>query len=348
MNSLILESNGKLHYGDKDMPRAEGDKKIIVKVLSSGICGSDIQRGFGGEAYHYPLVMGHEFAGEIYDPGESTRFKKKDRVVIFPLLPCYKCSACQVGEYAQCSSYDYYGSRRDGGFADYVVVPEANLIPVPDHVDIIHAAMTEPCAVALHGINKLNIKPGENGLVIGGGPIGLMAAQWMKINGCQKVFVSDVDEKKLKIAEELGLTPINSMNEDLVEFVKKQTDWEGIINVVEACGLPLTFRQAVLCGGRKSRILFMGNIRGTLQLEEGDVSSILRKEMTILGTWNSMVTPEGSNDWVTVLKYMDKEMNVTPLISHILPLSQGPEIFDKIVNRKEFTNKVIFDLREGN
>ena len=93
------------------------------------------------------------------------------------------------------------------------------------------------------------------------------------------------------------------------------------------------------------RVLFMGNIRGTLELKEKEVSGILRKEIKILGTWNSKVTPRGNNEWTTVLKYMDREMNVAPLISHILPLSAGPEIFRKIVKREEFTNKVIFDLR---
>ncbi len=345
MKSLILEENKKLVLEERPVPEMDNYKNILVRVISSGICGSDIQRGFSGEAYHYPLVMGHEFTGEVME-SLSAAWKKGDRVVVYPLLPCYRCSSCQVGSYAQCSDYDYYGSRRDGGFAEYVTVPASNLIAIPDHVDSLHAAMTEPCAVALHGISKLGIQAGDSGLVIGGGPIGLMAAQWMKIQGCQTVYVADIEEKKLELAVELGLVPIHSGQTDLVEEMKRLTCGAGFTHVVEACGLPLTFRQAVLCGGMGSKILFMGNIRGSLVLEEHDVSHILRMEMTIFGTWNSKFAPSGHNDWTTVLQYMDKEMIVKPLISHILPLSKGPEIFSKIVNREEFTNKVIFDLRE--
>lgn len=345
MKALVLEENAKLIYTDRALPAMDRENTVLVRVVGAGICGSDVERGFFGKAYHYPLVMGHEFSG-IVEEALTPEWRRGDRVVVIPLLPCYRCASCEVGDYAQCADYDYYGSRRDGGFMEYVAVPAANLLPVPDHIDIIHAAMTEPCAVALHGVSKLDIRAGESGLVIGAGPIGLMAAQWMRLHGCRTIYVADIDERKLAIVEQLGMYPLDSARDDLVDRIDRLTDGDGVRNVVEAVGLPRTFRQAVLCGGNKSRILFMGNIKGSLSLEERDVSRILRMEITIKGTWNSKFAPRDSNDWTTALRFMDRELHVAPLISHVLPLSKGPEIFSTIVNKTEFTNKVLYDLRE--
>ncbi|MCG8479757.1 MAG: galactitol-1-phosphate 5-dehydrogenase [Spirochaetales bacterium] len=345
MKALVLEENAKLIYTDRALPAMDRENTVLVRVVGAGICGSDVERGFFGKAYHYPLVMGHEFSG-IVEEALTPEWRRGDRVVVIPLLPCYRCASCEVGDYAQCVDYDYYGSRRDGGFMEYVAVPAANLLPVPDHIDIIHAAMTEPCAVALHGVSKLDIRVGESGLVIGAGPIGLMAAQWMRLHGCRTIYVADIDERKLAIVEQLGMYPLNSARGDLVDRIDRLTDGDGVRNVVEAVGLPRTFRQAVLCGGNKSRILFMGNIKGSLSLEERDVSRILRMEITIKGTWNSKFAPRDSNDWTTALRFMDRELHVAPLISHVLPLSRGPEIFSNIVNKTEFTNKVLYDLRK--
>ncbi len=347
MISLVLNKNSDLSIEERMPPLGikELKNKVCLKVLSAGICGSDIQRAFNNKAYYYPLVMGHEFSGEVILSSESSAYRNGDKVVVFPLVPCMNCPSCQIGEYAQCFQYKYFGSSLDGGFCEYIIVPEANLVRIPEHVDIIHASMTEPCAVAFHGVKKMNILPGETGLVMGAGPVGLMAAQWMKVNGCKEVFITEVDEKKIEIAEKLGMTAINSNKDDVVDFVMKATAGKGIKYIIEACGLPITFRDSILCGSRQGKILFMGNILGNLVLAENEVSNILRKELTIFGTWNSRNVPTNNNEWSTVLDYLDKKIIVEPLISHIVPLSAGPDIFNRINKKQEYFNKVIFDLR---
>lgn len=342
MNALVLEENKKLRYREIPMPEADG--KVLVNVKYAGICGSDIHRGFEGGAYHYPLVMGHEFSGIVEKPLPGGRFRAGDAVVIFPLLPCRNCVPCQTGDFAQCTDYDYYGSRRDGGFAGYVAVPEENLFSVPDDVSLLHAAMTEPCAVALHGVRKLAVKPGDIGAVYGGGPIGNIVAQWLRIGGCRKVIVVDVDDRKLEIARAMGFETINSREADPVAGIAKKSDGRGADKVVEACGLPVTFRQAVLSAGRFGEIVFMGNISGDFVLGPKDFSTILRKELTIRGTWNSKVTPCGADDWTTVLSYLGKALDVAPLISHVPDLCDGAELFERVAGKKEFFNKVIFKV----
>lgn len=350
MKALVLTENKVLSY--EELPLKEnppGDDWCLVRVKASGICGSDMKRAFGGGAYHYPLVMGHEFSGIIERSARVGRFPEGTHVTVFPLLPCGKCVPCKTGDYAQCTDYDYFGSRRDGAFAEFLWVPEENIIPLPEHVSLLHAAMTEPAAVALHGINKFSVKPGASAAVYGGGPIGNMAAQWLRIRGCDRIFVVDVDGRKLGIAEKMGFIPVDSKLADPNVFIAEATGGLGTDHSVEACGLPLTFRQSVMSAGRFGQVLFMGNIEGGFSLTEKEVSSILRRELHIFGTWNSRVVPGptsalGKDDWTTVLSCLDRKLDVTPLISHEAPLSGAVDIFNAMYGKKGFFNKVLFTI----
>ncbi len=346
MKALVLEADKQLTFKEKSMPPDKGDGSILIKVIACGICGSDIPRGFAGGAYHYPLVMGHEFSGIVAEEKDSGIFALGDRVAIFPLIPCRKCGPCQTGDFAQCVDYDYFGSRCDGGFEEYLRIPEANLFKIPPHVNILHAAMVEPAAVALHGIRKLYISAGDTGVVFGGGPIGNMTAQWLRIHGCREVIVVDIDERKLEIARNMGFQAVNALNSDPVQHILDLTDGNGAARVVEAVGLPLTFLQAIQVAARFGEVVFMGNIHGNFSIGEKDFSAILRKELTIYGTWNSKIVPKGSDDWTTVLQYMDKELQVGTLISDMPSLEEGPAIFDSILQQKKFHNKVIFKVSE--
>jgi L-iditol 2-dehydrogenase/galactitol-1-phosphate 5-dehydrogenase len=345
MKALVLKANAELHLEDRPVPSEPEEGTLLVKIAACGICGSDIPRGFHNGAYFYPLVMGHEFSGIIEETYPESKFNKGDKVAIFPLIPTDPTEpAYQSGDFALCKSYDYFGSRRDGAFQEYLRIPEFNLFKIPDHVDLVHASMTEPAAVALHGVRKLHIEQGDWGLVIGGGPIGNMTAQWLKILGCKDVIVVDIDPRKLYIAGDMGFVTINSSKRDTVDEVMKMTNGKGIQRVVEACGLPLTFLQAIESASTYGEVVFMGNIHGVFKINEKEFSSILRRELSIYGTWNSKIEPRGTDDWSTVLDKLDKELMVAPLISDMVPLDEGPEIFDSILNRKRFHNKVIFNI----
>lgn len=343
MKALVLENNGILKYKeDASEPQPQAPNSLLIEISSCGVCGSDIPRAYDNGAYHYPLIMGHEFSGIVAESRPGSNFKKGDRVAIFPLIPTDKNEkAYQTGDYAQLKQYNYFGSRCDGAFSEYLLVPEENLFLVPDHVDLTHASMTEPAAVALHGVRRMNVRAGDKAAVIGGGPIGNMTAQWLRIHGCSEIYVLDIDERKLKIAKEMGFHPVNSLKTNPVNYLMNETNGEGLSRVVEACGLPSTFLQAVQIAGRGAEIVFMGNIHGEFKIGEKDFSSLLRRELTIYGTWNSKIVPKGEDDWSTVLKYMDKELIVAPLISDVVDLKQGPDIFQSIYRKERFHNKVI-------
>lgn len=344
MNALILKENGKLEFSQAPEPAPRDDRPILVKVAFAGICGSDIPRAFEAQAYHYPLIMGHEFSAVVEESPDSSRFRRGDKVAVFPLFPCKKCAPCRSGDYAQCTDYDYAGSRSDGAFAEYVRVPEENLFPIPDGVDSSHAAMAEPCAVAYHGVRKLDIRPEGAAVVFGGGPIGNIAAQWLRVGGCGTILVADVDERKLEIAETMGFTGIHAGREDPIEYINEYTKGNGADFVVEACGLPLTYSQSVNAAARFGQVLFMGNITGALCLGKKEVSDILRREITIRGTWNSKIVPKGNDDWTISLAHMRGPIDVAPLISHTPALKEGVEIFNRMHQKTEFFNKVIFDV----
>jgi len=345
MKALTLRDNAELVYGDVDMPGKPEGKYCLIRVYGAGICGSDIHRAFEKGAYHYPLIMGHEFSGTVEEANRDSGFQQGQRVAVFPLIPCMTCPACQGGDYAQCIDYDYLGSRRDGAFAEYVWVPEQNLFPLPDHVDALHAAMTEPCAVSLHGIRKLKMWGGEHAVVFGGGPIGNMSAQWMKILGCASVSIVDIDSRKLAIAEQMGLAIIDAAMHDAVEAVLDRTDGRGADLVVEACGLPITYGQAIDSAARFSRILFLGTLNSNMALTPEHASTVLRRELELHGSWNSKMAPRGNDDWSTVLRFLDREMQVAPLISHIASLEEGPAIFARMNEGGEHFNKVIFRMQ---
>lgn len=349
MKALVLQSDKNLVlHKDFAVPEAPAPGSLLVQIAACGICGSDIPRGFGGKAYHYPLVMGHEFSGVVAEDRPGSTFKKGDRVAIFPLVPLDTSEAAyQTGDWAQLKAYDYFGSRRDGAFCEYLRVPEINLFKIPDHVKTRHAAMTEPAAVALHGVRRMHITAGDTGVVIGAGPIGNMCAQWLRIHGCEKVIITDVDDRKLQIAEEMGFIPLNSGKVNAGEEIMRLTGGQGAERVIEACGLSATFLQALAVAARGGEVVFMGNIAGEFTIGEKAFSSILRRELNIYGTWNSKIFPRGNDDWSTVLKYMDRQLIVEPLISDVVSLEQGPEVFQSIVHRQKFHNKVIFEMLDS-
>ena len=177
MKARVLRAVGNLEYCDYPMPEVKSDE-VLFRVRACGICGSDIPRIFVNGTYHFPTIPGHEFSGEVVGAGSE---KYQDlvgmRATVFPLIPCKTCENCNNGDYEMCKSYDYLGSRSDGAFAEYVRVPVWNLVPIPDALSFEEAAMTEPCAVALHALRRAQIEVGDNVVIFGPGTIGMLIAQ---------------------------------------------------------------------------------------------------------------------------------------------------------------------------
>jgi L-iditol 2-dehydrogenase len=341
MKALVLTAPGALSLQERPVPPRPRADAVLVRVRHAGVCGSDLHRAFANGAYHYPLVMGHELSGIVAEAAPAGKRAVGDRVAVYPLVPCKRCHACAVGAYPQCESYDYLGSRSDGGFAEYLWAPDENCIPVPAEVDLGLAALAEPAAVALHGVRKLDIRGGETAAVFGGGPIGNLAAQWLRMRGCRRVAVVELESGKLALARTQGFLAMDASS-DPVQALRELTGGAGVELAVEACGLPATYLQAVRVAARAGQVVFLGNIRGDFVLPEKEVSSLLRRELTIRGTWNSGIVPAGTDDWSTALESMRLGLSVAPLVSHTPRLSEGAEILRRMASGRESFGRVVF------
>ena len=327
MKCANLHGINDLRYEDIPVPEC-GEDEALVKVESCGICGSDISRVYTKGTYHFPTVIGHEFSGKVvYDPQKKLDGKK---VAVFPLLPCFACDSCKEGNYATCENYDYYGSRRDGGMSEYIAVKRWNLLPVPESVSYNEAAMCEPVSVARHAICKLNIKEGDNLLISGAGPIGILAGQWAKSFGADKVYYIDIDPRKIDLAKQFGF----------LEY----REGTRIHCVLEGTGFSDALAKCLAAVEPGGRMVLMGNPAGDVNFSQKTYWHILRKELTVLGTWNSSYS-ELNNDWKESIKAISEgTLKVKALITHRYPLNDCNQAFNMMNERKEFYNKVMLTM----
>lgn len=344
MHAQVLHAVGDMRY--QTIPRPEpGPGQVLVRVAFCGVCGSDLPRTFSKGTYRFPTVIGHEFAGTVAACGsEAPGFAVGDPVVVFPLIWCGQCPACEQGSYAQCLNYDYLGSRRDGAFAEFVVVPARNLLHVPEDVPLAVAAMTEPAAVALHALRRAGPLLGQTVAIFGAGPIGLMTVQWARLMGASKVLIFDIVPQKLALARELGFDyAFHSRVVDAVGQVEAETGGQGAHVCIEAAGVPTTTLQALAAARRGGRVVLLGNPSADVALPVALISQILRRELTVFGTWNSDFSATGNDDdWRTVLDALAAgTLDLEALISHHLPLSQAFEALKMMASQTDFYAKVL-------
>lgn len=347
MQALVLHAVGDARCEWIPMPEP-GAGQVRVRVGFCGVCGSDIPRVFVKGTYHFPTVCGHEFAGTVESCGPGVEgFAPGDRVAVFPLIWCGKCPACEQGQYVQCYDYDYLGSRSDGGFAEYVVAPQANLLKVPEGVSLEEAAMTEPAAVALHAVRRgQGTTVGETVAVFGAGPIGLMVAQWERALGASQVVLFDIIPEKLAMARAMGFDlSFDSRQVDPVARVESLTHGQGADVCIEAAGCPPTTLQALKAAGRGGRVVLLGNPSAEVTLPMGLLSQLMRREVDLFGTWNSEYSHTGNhNDWSDVLSALaGKRIDLKPLVTHRVRLVDAFDALKMMCDRTGFFSKVLVE-----
>ncbi len=340
MRAWVLEGINDLRLEDVPEPvlkSPEDDNKVILKVKAAGICGSDIQRVFKTGAYHHPLIPGHEFSGEVVETGKNvTNAFKGMRAGVFPLIPCMECDQCRIKMYQRCAKYDYLGSRSDGGFAEYVKVPEVNLIPIPDNVSYEAAAMLEPLSVAVHAIKKgMPLNTGKReATVIGLGTIGLFISVFLSHNGYIVKGLGNREDRR-KLFTGLGFPEEDYSPVDSVE----KTDSPLIF---ECVGKPEAYEKAVKIAPPGGSIISVGNPLSDMTLKKEVYWKILRSELTIRGTWNSSFTRDKDDDWHFVLNALSGEwIDPEKMISHVLPFEGLMEGLEIMRDKKEPYTKIL-------
>lgn len=343
MKAGVIHGKDDIRYEEYPLP-VLGEKDVLVKPRVAGICGSDVPRVLGDGAHYYPIVIGHEFSGEVVAVGDGvTALQVGDRVAGVPLVPCLTCVDCQRGNHAQCKFYSFIGSRQQGCFAEYVKLPERNAFKLADAVSYEQGAFFEPSTVALHGLLRTNYRGGKDVAILGGGTIGLFTAQWARIFGAKRVFVFDIDEDRLALAKKLGVdVTINTRDADFREQVQSYVGKEGFGYVLETAGVSATMQLAFELAGNHAGVCYIGTPTRDLTLTPELLEKILRKEFTLTGSWMSYSSPFPGEEWsLTAHYFATGELKFDPeLIFRKFPLSDIRAAFDLYKTPGEVKGKV--------
>lgn len=356
MKAWVLNNINDIGLETVDVP-APGSGEVLVSVKAAGVCGSDIQRVYETGAHVHPLIIGHEFSGTVAELGVNTDKKWLGRRVgVYPLIPCGKCIPCQRKEYEMCRSYGYLGSRRNGGFAEYAVVPADNLVELPGQVSFEEAAMLEPMAVAVHAMRRVLFSASDTIAVCGLGTIGLLLLMFLleaQKSGknlfpqcAGKIFAIGNKDIQKQIAINMGLPKecyCDSRVQPAGEWIKERTNGEGVDVFFECVGKNETFAQAIENTAAAGRVVLTGNPYSNMQLKKGAYWKILRNQLTVSGTWNSSYTHTMEDDWNYVLERLSqKKVMPSELITHRYPideLKRGLEIMH--YKREEYVKIMI-------
>ena len=336
MKCVSISGEKKLVLKEKDVPVSK-DGSVVIEVKSCGICGSDIHNWDNGAPVG--LVMGHEFAGVVVDPGSRQDLVKGDRVTGLPISPCGKCEACRRGDVQYCP--DTWNEAvglaltNSGGFAEYTSCRADMVRKLPGNVSFDAACMVEPSAVALHAVNLSNIKIGDDVLIIGGGIIGLMAAEFAKMAGARYVALMETNKKRGRKAVNFGKVDeyYDAMKEDSIPKLITKTNG-GFDVVIECCGNAPAVTESLMTVKPGGVVVLVGVSTAPINIPM--VVGVMR-EVKMLGAiaYTAM-------EFDTCLDLIaSKKLNVTKYIDDLVPLERVQESFERLTSGKDSAIKII-------
>ncbi|HSO14227.1 MAG TPA: zinc-binding dehydrogenase [Anaerolineales bacterium] len=330
MRALVKTTKGQGHLELREVPHPQTETgEVLLRVRACGVCGSDLKIQDDQHPYTPPVVIGHEFAGEIVEVGAGVSgWKVGDRVVSEQhFKACGRCRQCLTGNAFACSSKRAPGYFSDGAFTEFIKVPAWLLHRIPDNLSFVEAAFTEPSAVAAHGVlDRTGIDPEDIVLILGCGPIGLAAAKMAQAEGASKVIITGVDRDetaRLPKARELGIDHVvNVMKDDLDGLVNDLTHNEGADVVIELSGALPAISQSFQLARRLGRVGIIG------QPPTDEIKIPYRQAMfralTVSFSYSSKYT-----SWERALSLFERgAVKPSQFITHILPLEEWPRGFD--------------------
>lgn len=344
MKAVVMHAVGDIRLEDIDKP-TPGPGEALLKIAACGVCGSDLDRMYKKGPHKLPLVCGHEFSGWVEALGEGvTDLALGDLVTVPPMLPCFECAPCVAGHYSLCENYDYYGSRRNGAYAEYVTGPANLLLKVPADLDPRAAAMVDPSAIALHALLRTKLRSGKRVAVVGaGGPIGLFAIQWARLGGALDVLAVDLSPEKEALAREAGATDTATTPEQAKEIAGP-----GYDIVVECSGSPAAQDMAVALAARHGEVVLIGIPNADVTISDTSWARLMRLEIDIKGSWNSFSAPFPGTEWTTTVEAMHQGLlRWEFMITHELGLDKVAETIKAMSERTIHSSKVLFVPHES-
>ena len=321
MKALVFRKVGKIELTEIPIPGVKDPDDVLLKVKAVGICGSDLKILEGKHHYKENTVLGHEFCGEVVEIGSHVHnVKVGDRVAIDNNIRCGFCSFCRMGLSSQCVEIKHsaLGVMRDGGYAEYCLVPEKQCYGLPDEIDDVLGTQVETLATVVNGMNTLLMLPYDYVMILGFGPIGYLFAQFAK-HIAAKVAVTEIDPFRISVAKECGLTVWNPNEVDVVEKITQFTYGRKADIVIEATGNALdTALKCVTPGGKVLPFGMDSSIRTTIVPNE-----ITRWATKILGLYL------GQNTMVPSIRiFQENRLDMQPFFTKVIPLEEGIQAFD--------------------
>lgn len=262
---------------------AAGAGEVVVRIARAGICGSDIHIFHGANPFaRYPRIIGHEAMGTVAEVGADVHdHAVGDRVVINPVVSCGECYPCSIGRSNVCARLEVIGVHRDGGMGEYVAVPAANALKLPDGVSDRAAAMAEPYSIAANVLMRTDVCANDIVLIYGAGTIGLTVLQAARMKGARAVIV-DIDERRLERAAKLGADRVvNSRSESVESVILEESNGLGPTVVIDGAGAPGILEEAVRLASPAGRIGVLGFSTAPSLIPQQEIT---RKELTLCGS----------------------------------------------------------------
>lgn len=331
-----------------EMPRpVPGPHQVLCKVRRVGVCGTDYSIYTGEASFvksgavHFPMTLGHEWSGTVAELGpDVAQFKVGDRVVGDTGVGCGYCTECLLGQWPKCSKMQAVGTvfAWDGGYAEYVLMPERHLFHLPDAVSFDNGALVEPSATALYAVKKAQVQIGDTVLVQGSGPIGILAARLAKLSGASKVAITGRKDAKLKIAVDMGIDgSINTQRESLPDGIRRIFGAPKVDRIIEASGSTELFRESfglIKSGGAFSVVAFYDK-----PLKEFDIDQFVFSDIIMAAV------PGSLGMFPPVLNLMASGMlDATKIVTERAPLASVTELLPKLKEHADQRIKIILEL----
>ena len=341
MKALILEEYKKFVYQDVPSPRITNANEVLIRIKATGICGSDVHGMDGSTGRRRPpIIMGHEASGIIEEVGSGVKsYHAGDRVTFDSTIWCGECFYCRRGEVNLCDNRRVLGVscdeyRRDGVFAEYVVVPQHILYRLPDAVDFTAAAVTEPLAVAAHAAAITPCGLNDSIVVVGAGLIGLLLIQVLRATSSGKIVALDVDKGKLDLALKFGADAIFDAADPLTpQAVREMTAGRGAERAFEAVGASAPIATALACIRKGGSVTLIGNTSPKIELP---LQSVVTRQIALFGSCAI------AGEYAIALDLMSrKKVDVRALVSATPPLSEGASWLQRLYNRETGLMKVV-------
>ncbi|MDZ4815574.1 MAG: alcohol dehydrogenase catalytic domain-containing protein [Verrucomicrobiota bacterium] len=335
MKALFYPAFETLEVTERPDPVAAADE-VIIKVSACGLCGSELET-FKNKSPRRtpPLIMGHEFCGVIEDAGAlSGQFKQGQKVVANSLTPCGTCIRCKRGDTHLCAYRQIFGMHRMGAFAEYVNVPVRSLIPWPETLPAEAACLAEPLGNGVHICNIVkHLKP-ETVLVIGAGPIGIMAQQAVQALLHCKTFVADLSDERLSVATRVGAEKVfNSRSVDVPKAILEMTAGEGVDLVIDAVGSAITKKHSLACTRPGGATVWIGLYENTVSVDTYDITL---PEKFVFGTYAATLEELG-----TALALMDAGKVEVASWVKTFSLNDSVKAFHRMLAAKEDDIKAV-------